>query len=436
MISYLLNSGLLLALLLVFYKLLLEKEKLHRFNRGFLLFSLIFGLSVPFISFDLNYDISGLGIKEGIPQSIENISEPINLVVSKLGPITDSQLDPDSFSYFRVIWGIYILGAIIFGFRMLKSLLKIFFSVKSANVVAHKTGRLVLLAEDITPHTFLSSIFLNEEKYRRGDIPDEILAHEMSHVKGKHSLDVLFIELLKIVFWFNPVFYFYKSSIQLNHEFLADEVIIKNSKNISFYQKLLIDHTQQLQAISLTSNFNYSLTKKRLIMMTKKTSRAQTMFRKLCFIPILALSVLAFSDISYAQSIQQATVSELINELSSKVKAQNEFSDQEKSDLDKLITELRKKTNLIAPPQLKEVFIGEEIDDLIKKTAQKYIEAIHLYMKVPAKPENRAKLQTTYDNAMVFYHEHVKAIAQKKGDEEKLPPPPMPANPELRLKKH
>jgi N-acetylmuramoyl-L-alanine amidase len=108
------------------------------------------------------------------------------------------------------------------------------------------------------------------------------------HVNQKHTLDILFVEFLKSIFWFNPLFYFYKKAIQLNHEFLADEKVVFSHHNVSFYQNLLLQKCSTIQTIYLASNLNYSVTKKRLLMMTKSTSNKIALLKKMAIVPILA----------------------------------------------------------------------------------------------------------------------------------------------------
>ena len=110
--------------------------------------------------------------------------------------------------------------------------------------------------------------------------------HELVHVTQKHTLDILFIEFLKAIFWFNPLFIFYKKAIQLNHEFLADEEIVKTYNNVPFYQNLLLQKSSEQQTIYLASNLNYLVTKKRLIMMTKRTSQKIVLLKKVAVVPI------------------------------------------------------------------------------------------------------------------------------------------------------
>ena len=92
---------------------------------------------------------------------------------------------------------------------------------------------------------------------------------------------MLFIELLQIAFWFIPIFKLYKKAIQLNHEFLADDAVIKSHKNITEYQYVLLNTSAQNNNIYLASNLNYSLTKKRLLMMTTPSSNTKILLKKL-----------------------------------------------------------------------------------------------------------------------------------------------------------
>jgi hypothetical protein len=145
-----------------------------------------------------------------------------------------------------------------------------------------------LVDEKIIPHTFLNFIYINFDDYNNRNIEDELYTHELVHVTQKHSLDILFIELLKVIFWFNPIFIFYKKAIQLNHEFLADEEIVKTYNNVPFYQNLILQKSSNIQTIYLASNLNYLVTKKRLIMMTKSTSEKMATIKKIAIVPILS----------------------------------------------------------------------------------------------------------------------------------------------------
>ncbi|MBL4569343.1 MAG: M56 family metallopeptidase, partial [Flavobacteriaceae bacterium] len=167
--------------------------------------------------------------------------------------------------------------------------------------MSYFSATIVLLKENILPHSFLQYIFINKKTYQSDSLEQQILTHELTHVKQKHSLDVLFIELLQILFWFNPIFRYYRKAIQLNHEFLADDAVIQSHKNITEYQHVLLNTTAQHNNIYLASNLNYSLTKKRLLMMTTPSSKTKILLKKLVVIPLLAGFTLLFAQKVEAQ---------------------------------------------------------------------------------------------------------------------------------------
>ncbi|RZL39471.1 MAG: hypothetical protein EOO96_00525, partial [Pedobacter sp.] len=160
---------------------------------------------------------------------------------------------------------------------------------------------IVLVAKHKTPYSFLKYIFLNKEDYLNNGLEKEILKHEEAHVLQKHTFDILFLELLKIVFWFNPFLNVYKRAIQTNHEYLADESVIRNFNDIASYQQILFQKIS-INNVKLTSSFNYLSTKKRLIMMTKKTSKKLALCKQFAIIPLVALVVFLFSERTVAQT--------------------------------------------------------------------------------------------------------------------------------------
>jgi hypothetical protein len=145
-------------------------------------------------------------------------------------------------------------------------------------------------------------------------------------VTQKHTLDILFIEFLKVVFWFNPIFIFYKKAIQLNHEFLADEEIVKTYNNVPFYQNLLLQKSSEQQTIYLASNLNYLVTKKRLIMMTKRTSQKIALLKKVAIVPILAGLIYFFCvEVVAKEKIINTNSEEKILEITDKDKIRDSY---------------------------------------------------------------------------------------------------------------
>src|SRR5690606_16924572 len=122
---------------------------------------------------------------------------------------------------------IYILGVIFFGIKFIRNLRDLILKIKRNEKIREKDITNVLLTEKAPPHTFFHYIFFNKQAYLLKKIPGDVKAHEEAHARQKHSLDVLFIELLQIIFWVNPFFLLLKNSIKLNHEFLADRAVLR-----------------------------------------------------------------------------------------------------------------------------------------------------------------------------------------------------------------
>ncbi len=283
MIDFLIKSSISLTVLLGFYHLVLEREKMHQFNRFYLLLSLVISLTIPFITFEIIKIVPVVQNIEPMNTIITSSEIPENENQGNALPIEESiNLIP------YVLWSLYGIISFLLFVRFGKNIWKLISKSKSNPNVKYKNANLVLVEEKTLPHSFMNSIFINFEDYNKQNIEDELYTHELVHVTQKHTLDILFIEFLKVVFWFNPLFIFYKKAIQLNHEFLADEEIVKTYSNVSFYQNLLLHKSNNNPTIYLASNLNYLVTKKRLIMMTKSTSQKIALLKKATLIPVLA----------------------------------------------------------------------------------------------------------------------------------------------------
>ncbi|HJS55306.1 MAG TPA: M56 family metallopeptidase [Chitinophagaceae bacterium] len=299
MTTYIIKVILCSAVFLFTYKLLLEKQRMHLFNRFYLLSSLLLSFVIPLITFSSSSPI--LAISE---------IEILNSNILKDKGVTQILSPEESTNYiFPILLTIYITITTVLFLRLIVNLKKILFKAWTQRTLPYKKSKIVLIEEDLTPHSFLNYLFINAKEYRNGDIENEILVHEYAHIRQKHSYDILFTEIVQTVFWFNPFVFFYIKAIRLNHEFLADEAVINTSQNITSYQYILIDNANKCKTYNLTSQFNYSIIKKRLVMITKPKSLRNTLCRQIALIPVLALSIFVFSTKSIAQTPVTATKS-------------------------------------------------------------------------------------------------------------------------------
>jgi beta-lactamase regulating signal transducer with metallopeptidase domain len=124
---------------------------------------------------------------------------------------------------------------------------------------------------------------------------EQIITHELSHIKLKHSFDILIYELFKIIFWFNPLIYLLGKSIKDIHEYEADSITIKSGYEKTDYMKLIMNLNFGNQFVQLANNFNQSTTLKRFKMMNAKKSQPKKVAKILYLIPILGILIYQFS---------------------------------------------------------------------------------------------------------------------------------------------
>ena len=285
MLLYIIKFSACLAILLLFYKLFLERERMHVFKRFYLLGALVFSLLVPQLVF------SEFVVVEHTPDA------HVQPMTQSTGSINiPPALEADVLDIAPLLWGVYFIGLIFFGIHFIKNLLQVVQRIKNNHKEKKASFVRVLLHEDFPPHTFFNYIFLNKVKLQSKEIPKEVLLHEETHARQKHSLDVLFIEVLQVLFWFNPLIYLIRKSIKLNHEFLADSSVLQKGVAPSTYQNTLLSFMTPNHQTSLANAINYSSIKKRFTVMKKRTSKKSIALRTLFLLPLLAIMLYGFSE--------------------------------------------------------------------------------------------------------------------------------------------
>ncbi|PKB17068.1 M56 family metallopeptidase [Flavobacterium sp. 5] len=283
MITYLLKSGLLLLVFYAVYKLWLENEKMFRFNRVYLITTFVFSLVVPLqlISFQ-SYDSTRKITVQLDEVVIQKSSENLKSILENL-------------NLGNIILSIYSIVVLVLTIRFLLNLLSFYKKAKRSEMQFINGEKIILVNESTLPHSFWNFIFINKEEFKNGKISSELIAHEKAHLDQKHTLDILFIEFLQIIFWFNPLVVLYKKAIKLNHEFLADDAVNNQFGEVKKYQFLLLEIASNKTNIILASNINYLITKKRFLMMTKKESPARIILKVFSIGIISSLLLFVFS---------------------------------------------------------------------------------------------------------------------------------------------
>ncbi|MGG5486359.1 M56 family metallopeptidase [Gaetbulibacter sp. PBL-D1] len=284
MLDYILKSSACLLVLLLFYKLILERENMHQLKRFYLLFATVLGFTIPFITITTYVEPT---------YTLGTFQPP--LLEPVFYPETTQPTEQNTNFWSILLWSIYGIGVLLFLVKFMVNLTKLIVKIKTNPKLKSKNIINVLINNLEIPHTFLSYIFLNKAKFENNQIPEEVLLHEHTHATQKHSLDILFIELLQIVFWFNPIIYFLKKDVKLNHEYLADQAVLQQGTQINTYQHLLLAFSSTHGGNELTNAINYSSIKKRLTVMKTQTSSTKKWIKTLVVLPLLAILIFGFS---------------------------------------------------------------------------------------------------------------------------------------------
>ncbi|MCB0447256.1 MAG: M56 family metallopeptidase, partial [Gelidibacter sp.] len=341
MLIYILKFSACLFIFMAFYKLFLERENMHQLKRFYLLLALVLSITFPLITFT---------------QFVEPITITQNFSNAQQITIEHEAIEQTSlWDYLpQLLWTIYGIGVLIFGLKFVLNLNVIFKKIhRNPKLKAHRYIN-VLLSDEVTPHTFFNYIFLNKYKYESQQIPQEVFIHEQTHAEQKHSLDILFIELLQILFWFNPLLYFIKRDIKLNHEFLADKAVLLNGIQPSQYQQLLLAFSSNAAEPQLANAINYSSIKKRFTLMKTRTSKRAVWIKSLLILPLLSVLIYGFSTKEvlkkevHSELVQQKATKAEIEEYNKLAKKYNAVDIEEriikKKDLERLETIYRKMT--------------------------------------------------------------------------------------------
>ena len=288
-LQYLLEANMYLSVFYLCYCLFLNRETHYTLNRVYLLFSCVAAFIIPLLQIGL------LKRPEAVAQTTATII-PGNLVYS----VTDAGATQHvQISHFTLQDGLlyaYVLGVGIFIFLVAVKLYKLFRLSKAEKVVNVEGYKLISLNESNTAFSFFNYLFIGTK------VPgaETIIKHELVHIRQKHSVDIVLLELLKIINWFNPLIYLLQNSLKTVHEYIADEQTVANDGDALTYSSFLVDNAYGVSGSSIThSFFNYNLLKKRIIMLNQQRSGNLARLKYLIIAPLcaglLCVSTLAFS---------------------------------------------------------------------------------------------------------------------------------------------
>ncbi len=256
MITWIIEPAISLGFFYLAYLIFLRNLAFFHANRLYLLTAIVFSLALPHISLTP-------------PVTIGNYSgfiQEVTITAQTQGgsmPVENPSLNPGT-----VLRGIYLAGAVLLAVRMLARLMYLAILIARNRVTRYKNCRIVNTEGDQSPFSFINYIFINVALYGKEE-KKKIIEHELVHIRQFHSFDLILVEILTIIQWFNPVAWLLRRSVQEIHEFLADEQVIKTGTSIPLYQSLLVNLQIGNGFFPLANNFNKSLTLSRIRMMTR-----------------------------------------------------------------------------------------------------------------------------------------------------------------------
>lgn len=258
-------------LFLVVYDLFLKKETFFNLNRIYLLLTPILSVVLPFVSIGF--------IQQNIPQ--EFYAQMPAVILGE----TASKTGSTSLLWFMSLKNLWTIGMIVSTLIFCYKIFKIIKLKRSGTTKYVDGNRLTMLPKTDTAFSFFNTIYLGENISEENK--ENIIAHEKTHVQQKHSLDLLYFELLRIVFWFNPLVYIFQNRISTLHEYIVDAEISRRTSKKDYYQNLLSEVFQTEKISFVNTFYKKSLIKNRITMLEKSKSTKNRMMKYLLMLPLL-----------------------------------------------------------------------------------------------------------------------------------------------------
>ncbi|HTG55721.1 MAG TPA: TonB-dependent receptor plug domain-containing protein [Niabella sp.] len=281
LIDYILKLNICLAVVYLFYQLFLRRLTFYNWNRWYLLGYTALSFVIPLID---------------IMPSLEKRALQQNLMVQWIPAINFATPGERNFFETLTYWdwavAILILGSLV----LLARFLIRFYSFKKmkakAQLISGQDTMIYQLDEPIRPFSFGNAIFINTEMHSGEDL-EEIIRHEFVHVKQRHTIDIMWCEMLCMLNWFNPFVWLLRHNVKQNLEFIADNKVLQSGLDRKEYQYLLLKVMGNRQ-FTFTNHFNFSSLKKRIVMMNTIKSAKVQLIKFMFLLPVIAVLLLSF----------------------------------------------------------------------------------------------------------------------------------------------
>ncbi len=298
---YLFEANVALLMFGAFYYFVLRKDTHFAMRRLYILSMTLFSLILPLLHFSLSFDA---GNKAAV-KSIQTLMLPEIVITAGSVQENAGLVESTTLGWVSIL---YIIGTAILGIWFFFQIGQVmwFFLNSRTRIERYRDHTLIYTNGTLPTFSFFRLLFLDNSIPLSEDEKKCVVEHELAHIRQLHSLDILLLESVKILFWMNPVCWYFRNEIQDLHEYLADEKIIQQTSTED-YSSLLAKMALNKAHLSIGHHFNKSKTLKRIQMMkTTKTTLKRWKFAAM--VPILGLILLVFSCNDEAMQDMQEVV--------------------------------------------------------------------------------------------------------------------------------
>lgn len=307
-IVYELKVAVILATFYLCFKLLLSKEKLHRVNRMVLIASSVLSFILPLCIITVHKTIP-------MPEMVEN---GLISAGDAQAPATATEA-AGGLSWEAAIIALYLLGVAAVLVSIAAGVSRVMKVIRNGKKMQMYGCEVVVCEKDVPPFSWMHWIVMSRTDFESGN--RHVLEHEKAHVSLGHSKDVLLVDILSAFQWFNPAIWLLKGDLRAVHEYEADDAVLSQGVNIKEYQYSLIRKAVAASGYSITNNFNHSMLKSRIGMMSKPKASVAKGLKAIYLLPLLggALALNAKTVFDYdsdAASMETVMETGEINEVS------------------------------------------------------------------------------------------------------------------------
>ena len=290
---YLGHSALCLAALYIIYKAAMSNETMHRLNRVVLLGIVALSALLPLCEIKIKEEVEVDWVE------CNNFYLPDAQAISTTEMVV---AEAEPFDYVGLLKSVaavvFLLGVAFMLVRLAMSVFSVWRMIQSGRVEYLKDGVTLTVVDNLpSPFSYFGHIVVAESDLKENR--DLILAHELAHIRLRHSWDVLFVDLALCVWWFNPAMWLLRRELQSLHEYQADKAVLDSGVDAKTYQLLLIKRAVGARLHSIANCLNHSNLKNRITMMCKEKSSRWSAAKLLLVLPLVALSLAATATTVY-----------------------------------------------------------------------------------------------------------------------------------------